>query len=217
MATYRFEDADKYNSGSSGSFFQLQNDGDIGTVRFMYNSLDDVVAHLVHPVTVDGKIKYISCPRHYNDPKDICPLCADGRKLQTKLFVPVYDLDEKIVKIWERGRNFWSQISGLCNRYASGNTSLVSHTFEVERHGQPKDTSTSYMIFETGCDDTTLEDLPETPSLENLVLEKSAEDMRVFIETGYFPNNDGAPARHTQESTSMPTGRRTPARRGEAF
>ena len=224
MARFGVNDADNYGSSGGSSFFSLKNDGDTARVRFMYNGMEDVVGYAVHEVEVDGKKRYVNCLREYNEPKSKCPFCADNSFQKAKLYIPLYDIDEDEVKIWERGKNFFAKMSSICARYATGNTPLVSHTFDIERHGKKGDTSTTYEIYETGCDDVTLEDLPEVPDvLGTIILDKTANEMDFYLEEGYFPNNDGAPTRSNsrredeEDDRNRPTGRRTPSRRSEAF
>ena len=220
MGRFNASEADNYGGSGGSSFFSLKNDNDVAKVRFMYNDMEDVVGYAVHEVEVDGKKRYVNCLREYNEPKSKCPFCAANNFQRAKLYIPLYDLDDEEVKVWERGKNFFQKISALCARYASGDKPLCSHTFDIERHGKKGDTGTTYELYETGCDDTTLEDLPELPEvLGTIILEKSAEEMEFYLKEGYFPNNDGAPKREAKSADAPPTGRRTPAgcRSHEAF
>lgn len=217
MGRFGVNDVDNYGGNGGSSFFSLKNDGDVARVRFLYNSMEDVVGYAVHEVTVGDKKRYVNCVREYNEPKSKCPFCAANNFQRAKLYIPLYDIETGEVKVWERGKNFFQKISALCARYSTGDTPLVAHTFDIERHGKKGDTSTTYEIYETGCDDTRLEDLPEIPEvLGSIILDKTAEDMEYYLDEGCFPNNDGAPVRN-QVSDDMPTGRRTPSRRGDAF
>ena len=217
MGRFTADQADNYGGNGGSSFFSLKNDGDTARVRFLYNDMEDVVGYAVHEVEVDGKRRYVNCLRDYNEPKSKCPLCNCGNFQKAKLYVPLYDIDEDEVKIWERGKNFFAKISSICARYATGNKPLVAHTFDIERHGKKGDTQTTYEIYETGADDTTLADLPEAPSVVgNIILDKSVDDLQFYAENGYFPT--GEMKRTRSEDDDMPTGRRTPSRRSsEAF
>lgn len=214
MGRFGINDADNYG-GSGSSFFSLKNDNDVAKVRFMYNDAEDIQGMAVHEIEVDGKKRYVNCLRSYNEPKSKCPFCAADNMQKAKLYIPLYDIDEGEVKLWERGKNFFQKMAALCARYASGNTPLVGHTFEIERHGKKGDTGTTYEIYETGSDETTLEDLPEIPEvLGAIVLDKTADDMEFFLDEGVFPNNDGAPSRSSgreEQPAERPAGRRTPA------
>ena len=219
MGRFGVNEADNYGGNGGSNFFSLKNDLDVARVRFMYNSMDDVNGYAVHEVEIDGKKRYVNCLRDYNEPKSKCPMCAANKFQRAKLYIPVYDIDEDEVKIWERGKNFFQKMSALCARYATGDTPLVAHVFEIERHGKKGDTQTTYEIFETGCDDTRLEDLPEVPDIiGGIILDKTTDELEYYLENDCFPNNDGAPKRESRDGESRPTGRRTPSsRRGEAF
>lgn len=217
MARFGINDADNYGNNGGSSFFSLKNDKDTASVRFMYNGLEDVEGYAVHKVEIDGKTRYVNCIREYNEPRSKCPLCNSGNTQVVKLYIPLYDVDAGEIKLWERGKKFFDKLSSICSRYVNGNTPLVAHTFDIERHGKAGDTQTTYEIYETGCDDTRLEDLPEVPDvLGRCILNKTAEDMEFYNEEGYFPNNDGAPKREARDE-ERPVGRRTPSRRGDNF
>ena len=216
MARFNTETADKYGGQGGAGYFSLKNDKDVATVRFMYNSVDDVEGFAVHQVEIDGKKRYVNCLREYNQPKDVCPFCAANMFTTAKLFIPVYNVDNDRVQIWERGKKFISKISSICARYPN----VVSHKFEIERNGKAGDTQTVYEIYEVGKDETTLEDLPEKADvLGTLVLDKSVDDMEFFLDNGYFPPEDEVPVRRrdvkddepdTDDSRTVGT-RRTPA------
>jgi len=216
MARFNAESVDNYGGQGGHGFFSLKNDKDVAKVRFLYDSIDDVEGFAVHQIEIDGKKHYVDCKRAYNEPVDKCPFCRDGKFQQAKLFVPLYDEATGQVKIWERGKKFFNQISQLCSRYAQ-NEPLCSHIFEIERSGKPNDTQTTYGIYEVGKDDKTLADLPEVPAiLGGLVWDKTPEEMEYFLRHGDFENttaSDDVPFRRGQ---SNEVERRTP-NRGDRF
>lgn len=219
MARFNASQVDNYGGNGGGGFFRLSNDGDVATVRFMYDGIDDVVGESVHEIKVMGddgkeKKKYISCLRNYKDPVNVCPCCAAGMPVQAKLFIPLYDVESGTTKTWERGKKFFGKMSSLCSRYSNEDTPLVAHTFEIERHGAAGDTSTFYEIYETGSDDTILEDLPDFPTLDNYLLDYTAEQMQDYLNN---KDKDNAPAempvRRRERGNDAAGGRR----RREAF
>ena len=219
MARFGVNDAENYGGNGSSSFFSLKNDKDIARVRFMYNGMEDIEGLAVHEVTVDDKKRYVNCLRSYDEPRNKCPFCEANNMQKAKFYIPLYNCDTDEVQIWERGRNFAQKLSSICARYSSADTPLVSHIFEIERNGKPRDTSTTYEIYEVSCDDTRLEDLPEAPQvLGTIVLDKSADEMRDFLDTGEFPNNGGGNREQRRGDDDRPSGRRTPSnRRGDRF
>lgn len=215
MARFRHDEVDHYGGQGGAGYFSLKNDKDVATVRFMYNSIDDVEGYAVHEVTIDDKKRYVNCLREYNQPVDMCPFCREKKFQTAKLFIPLYNEDEQKVQVWERGKKFFAKISSICARYPN----VVSHKFEIERNGKPRETTTTYEIYEVGSDDTTLEDLPEfNDPIGTIILDKSAEDMEFYLENGYFPPDgndmDEMPVRRRStrdtEEESEPR-RRTPA------
>lgn len=204
MAKFGYQDAENYGGGMS-DFFTLKDDKDTAKVRFMYNGIDEVQGVAVHQVQIGDKTRYVNCLRNYDDPMDACPLCAAGLKVQAKLYVPLYDIASGTVKLWERGRSFFSKMSSLCGRY----NPLVAHTFEIERNGKKGDTNTTYEIYDLGQDNTTIADLPEvTDPVGTIVLDKSYDDLNAFLELGYFPGDEQQVANNAPVARNPQTDRR---------
>jgi hypothetical protein len=222
MARFKANEADNYGGQGGGGFFSIQNDKEVKQVRFMYDGVDDIEGMSVHKVEVDGKDRYVNCLREYNQPVDDCPFCREKKFAMARLFIPVYNIDEDAVQVWDRGKTMFSKMTSLCSRYATKNN-LVNNIFEIERNGKPKDTNTKYEIYQIDKDDTEIDDLGELPKiLGGLVLDKTAEDMEYYLEEGEFPpvddEEDEKPARRNSRDsrdskTSEKRGseRRTPA------
>lgn len=215
MAKFNANEIENYGGNGGGGFFSLKNDKDVATVRFMYNTLEDIQGYAVHEVEVDGKKRYVNCLRNYNDPVDMCPLCAARYRVLAKLFVLLYDEDAGEVKVWDRGKTFMSKLSSLCSRY----NPLVATPFEIERNGKKGDTNTTYETFALETDNTTLEDLPEIPELlGTLILDKTFEELEYFLENEEFPNdkeniserNVAQPTRRANTTGAQQATRRTP-------
>lgn len=220
MGRVRYDEIDKYGGQGGAGFFSLKDDGDTARVRFMYNGIDSVEAYAVHQVEGDdGRKRYVNCLREYREPLDACPFCRERKPTQVKLFVPIYNVDEDKVQLWERGKKFVQKMTSLCGRYSNSETPLCAHEFDIERKGKKGDTSTTYEIYEVDKDNTTLDDLPDVPNpIGGIILDKSADDMDFYLESGYFPPDgdeaDDAPVRRRDSrdrGDDMPR-RRTPRR-----
>ena len=212
MARITNEQADKYYSGGSSEWFQLKNDGDVARVQFMFDSIEDIPTFSTHRIKLGDKERQVDCLRMPGDPIEKCPLCEAGIPARAARFVIMYQLDDQKVKIWERGRQFISKLQGLINRYSP----LSEHVFEIERHGRAGDQSTKYEIYPV--DNVQAEDVSQMdkPELEgSLVLQKSADEMNEYLETGEFPSGDGTPVRRREASLDNAAGytprRQTPA------
>ena len=220
MAKFNAVTADNYGEQGGGGFFSLKEDKETSVIRFMYNSLDDIEGFAVHEVEVDGKKRYVNCLREYNDPLDKCPLCEAGYLVKPKLFLNVFECEldangnpngNGTIKIWDRGKSFYKKLSSLSARY----NPLVGTPFEIERNGARGDTKTTYETYPLAPDGTTLEDLPQAPEiLGGLVLDRSFDELNVFLDTGNFPKNENSvPSTRPDTQTQRPvTGGRGVAR-----
>ena len=204
-------EAEKYGGQGGGGYFSLKNDKDIAKVRILYDSVEDVEGYAVHEVEIDGKKRYVNCLREYGAPVSDCPFCEKQKFQTVKYFLPIYNIETGTTQTWERGKKFGSKISSLCARYPH----LVSHTFEIERNGKAGDQQTTYEIYETGQDNAVLEDFEAPQILGRIVLDKSADDMRYYLDRGVFPDDEGGEVRRRGSSDDREYTRRTPATDGD--
>ena len=165
--------------GSSGvDFFQLKNDGDTATVRFLHGSDEDLTLALVHEVEIDGKKKYVECL------EEDCPFCTAYGRPKLKLFLFVYDVSDEKVKMWERGPSMVDHILGFIDKYGEFN----NRNYEIKRHGKKGDTQTTYQLFPDDkgplLDSKGKEmDLPERPKLYGrFVTQMDADKMAEFVQ-----------------------------------
>lgn len=192
MPRVNMNDVDNYNTGGGGGgFLQLKQDKEKVQVRFMLEDIEDLndFIYVTHSCkTPDNEYGLdVNCLREYDDPVDVCPLCAAKIKQQIKVYLPVWNEDEEKTQIWSRGKKMIPKMQGLMERYDD----FPSHLFTIQRNGKPKSTDTTYEIFEDGDDDTTLEDLDELPTIEGYAVKNySAEDMEYYLESGEFPPED---------------------------
>lgn len=199
MGKINLNDVDKYKGNSNASFFGLENDKDVATVRLCHTDANDIEIISCHQIEVDGKRKKVSCLRSYDDPVHLCPLCAAGMPLQVRYFVHLLQynksFDGKVgveKKVWERGRTFQKEILGLAGRY----NPLWKTCFEIERQGKKGDQTTKYGIYPMNysLDEMPIEDehLENDSVLGSIILEKSAEELEYFLNNGEFPASAGS-------------------------
>lgn len=198
MPVIRPDEVDNYKPQSDFDFLQLKDDGDIAKVRFYIESLDDVKMYVVHKVTAkNGKTRYVNCLRTYDQPIDDCPFCREALqnkelKTEVKMFLPVLDMDDNRVKIFERGRTFYKELEGHVRR----NSPLCNYPCEIERNGAKGSTDTIYKVFPLAQekDNILIKDMPEEPELLNgYILEMTIQEMEDFLETGVLPNTNDEP------------------------
>lgn len=185
MGRMSMNNSGKFASQGNNDFFFLADDGDVASVRMLYDQPDgsDMDYYLVHEVEIDGKKRYVACNALSEDGNSLhtenCPLCQAGYKRLEKLFIQMYIPEEDAVKTWDRGRNFVQKIQTYINRYGS----LVNYPIEIERKGKAGDSNTTYELFVMENDGMTLEDFPEKQELlGTFILEVSEEDMQNMID-----------------------------------
>lgn len=206
MARFNFEDADNYGA-QKNNYFSLKDDRDTAVIRFLYNDINDITGVATHEIEVDGKRMDVECLRAYNEPVDKCPLCADGYKVNAKMFIPVYDENSKESKIWTRGKTFFNKLSGLCMRHKP----LVSTPFEVERHGKKGDTSTSYEMYPLTADGAKIEDFPEIEAEGVAFQSKTFEELNYYLDTRKFPEDVKSRTETRNQARPVSRGREMPA------
>jgi len=207
-------------------FFSLKNDSDVAQIRFCHNTIDDIEGVALHSVKDDqGITRKISCLRDYEGPLDNCPFCKYNSEhpedkriggVQNRIFLTLVeykqDVEGKISyekKVWERGAKFKKELDGLVKRY----NPLCKQVFEIERQGQPGDSSTKYGIYPIpgGIEEfpLTKADLENKSVVGSIVAVKTVDDMNTFIQTGSFlkkrnteTNTTGQTSTDTQQPTS---------------
>lgn len=122
----------------------IKNDGDVAIVRFPYRSMSDITFETTHAVDYPGSKykKRVSCGG------DGCPICANGIKIDTRVFVKclAYVADDsgnmaRYNAVWDRPSAFADiDIKNLINEYGD----LTKCLFKVRRNGTG--TATRYTI-----------------------------------------------------------------------
>lgn len=136
-----FKSVKDYNEERYGGLFLLRNDGDYADVVFLYQSIDDVLVCDAHYVKSPDYTGYIHCCGHG------CPACGKGLRVQTKLFIPLYNITDGEVQFWDRNVRFEYQLNQ--DVFASyPNPSEV--VFRITRHGAAGDMNTTYQIQALG-------------------------------------------------------------------
>lgn len=103
MARLTAEQADKFLS-KGGSFFKLE-DGDKKSVRFLYNSIDDIEYLGVHEFSGQN-FATIDCGRQDGDPMDACKWCAMGNQAVVRVILPILDIESGEIQYWKRSATF---------------------------------------------------------------------------------------------------------------
>lgn len=132
-----FKTVDSYNEARFGGFFLLRNDGDYADVIFMYRSREDVLVADTHYIKSADYQGYVHCCGRG------CPACQKGIRVQTKLFIPLYNISEGKIEFWDRTMRFEPQ---LMNDVFKNFANPSEYVFRVTRHGAAGSIDTTYEI-----------------------------------------------------------------------
>ena len=105
MARVSLNDADKFTGGGS-SFFKLE-DGEKKSVRFLFNTVQEVVdsALSVHEFT-GNKFATIDCSRTPDESADSCKWCSMGNNPVMRVVLPMYEEGSNEIQYWKKSGTF---------------------------------------------------------------------------------------------------------------
>ena len=136
-----FKTAKSYNEERYGGLFLLKNDGDYADVIFMYRDENDVLVADTHYIKSSDYSGYVHCCGRG------CPACGKGIRVQTKLFIPLYNITDGAVQFWDRTMRFEPQLSkDVFAKYPNPS----EFVFRITRHGVAGDVNTTYEIVAVG-------------------------------------------------------------------
>lgn len=136
-----FKTVDAYNEERYGGMFRLQNDRDYADVIFLYRSTKDVLVADTHYIKSDEYTGYVHCCGRG------CPACAKGIRVQPKLFIPMYVINEDRILFFDRSIRFDAQLQNdVFGKYPNPS----EYVFRITRHGASGDVNTTYEIVAVG-------------------------------------------------------------------
>ena len=132
-----FKTAKEFNENMYKGVFRLVNDGDYADVVFLYQNPDDVLIADVHYIKTSDFTGYAHCTG-----RD-CPACSRGIRVQTKLFIPLYNIADNEIQFFDRSARFCAQLEkDVLSKYPNPS----EFVFRITRHGEPNSVDTSYEI-----------------------------------------------------------------------
>lgn len=132
-----FKSVKQYNEEKYGGKFILQNDQDSADVIFLYQSVNDMLVADVHYIKSPDYNGYVHCNGRG------CPACGKGIRVQTKLFIPLYNITAGGIQFWDRTTKFEPQFySDVFSKFPNPS----EYVFKVTRNGASGDINTRYAI-----------------------------------------------------------------------
>jgi len=136
-----FKSVEQFNDDRYHGLFRLVNDGDHADVIFLYQSMKDMLVAQAHYIKSADYSGYVHCCEQG------CPACGKGIRVQTKLFIPIYNIDKDEIEFWDRNMKFEPVMEQtVFNRFPNPS----EFVFRITRHGVPNDINTTYSIEAVG-------------------------------------------------------------------
>lgn len=136
-----FKTVRDYNEERYGGMFSLRGDGDHADVIFMYQKYDDVLVADTHYIKSADYSGYVHCCGRG------CPACTKGIRVQTKLFIPLYNITSGKIEFFDRSTRFEPQLHQDVFEHYPNPSEFV---FRITRSGAPGDVNTTYSIVAVG-------------------------------------------------------------------
>lgn len=197
-------------NNSQVGFFSLKNDGDEAIVRFMHDDTDSFEILGTHPIRVNGRFRRINCIRNPHDPISACPFCESGENIEYRFFIHLLQYTNNSdgtvsiePKVWERSISYANKLREYLNNYGPMSDIIC----KIVRHGKPGDMKTEYeiipnlnqQIYKPDVFKKVTDLFDDYKALGRVVLDRSLEDIKVFLNTGDFPMQE-----QTEEKKSEP-------------
>ena len=132
-----FKSAKQYKEDKHAGKFFLANDGDSADVIFLYQSEDDNLVGDTHYIKSAEYTGYVECNGFG------CAACRAGLRKQTKMFIPLYNIEKDRIEFWDRASTFDAVLHSAVFRLTTNPSELV---FKITRRGAANDKNTKYEI-----------------------------------------------------------------------
>lgn len=140
-----FKSVEQFNDDRYKNLFRITDDKKSADVVFLYRSKADMLVADVHYIKSADYSGYVHCCG------EGCPACKKGIRVQTKLFIPVYNIYKNngkgAIEFWDRTMRFEPQFEKDVFDNFPDPSEFV---FRVTRHGVAGDVNTTYSIAVVG-------------------------------------------------------------------
>ena len=140
-----FRSMKEYNETRYKNLFVLRNDKEFADVIFLYRNYSDVLIADVHYIKSEEYSGYVQCCGRG------CPACDKGIRVQSKLFIPLYNITANEIQFWDRNMTFENQLNrDVFDKYPDP----CNYVFRITRSGAYRDINTTYSIQAVGRNTT---------------------------------------------------------------
>ena len=132
-----FKTITDYNEEKYGILFVLKDDKEYADVILLYRSINDVLIADTHYIKSPEYSGYVHCTDKAS------PALAKGIRVQTKLFIPLYNLSTKRIEFWDRNVRFENVLN---SQVFSKVVDPINYVFKITRNGAAGDVNTTYQF-----------------------------------------------------------------------
>ena len=132
-----FKKITDYNEEKYGGLFVLKDDKEYADVILLYRSINDVLIADTHYIKSPEYSGYVHCTDKAS------PALAKGIRVQTKLFIPLYNLSTKRIEFWDRNVRFENVLN---SQVFSKVVDPINYVFRITRNGAAGDVNTTYQF-----------------------------------------------------------------------
>ncbi|MGL4452484.1 MAG: hypothetical protein ACRCTZ_15065 [Sarcina sp.] len=170
---------------NTGVYFKLENDKDNAIITIL-DKVEDMELHLIHEFKekkTDRNGRTVKCLATINEDGTIdhtsCPLCENKEKLSEKVYLHIYNHNEKCKQVWSLQKAVVEKILLLIEKGVDLSKALL----DVTRLGKANNKKTSYDISVVGSQELSKEELElETPEFNKTVyFELDSKEMLEII------------------------------------
>lgn len=136
-----FKSITEYNEERYGGYLTLPNDGDCADVIFLYTRPEDMMVCDAHYIRTAEFTGYVQCLGTG------CPACQKNIKVQTKLFIPVLNVQTNEILFFDRNARFATDFNNAVFRAVPNPSEYV---FRITRHGVARSMDTTYDLRPIG-------------------------------------------------------------------
>ena len=144
-----FKSVEQFNDDRYRFLFKLPEDNNTADVIFLYRSKADMLVAQAHYIKTPAYDGFVHCCG-----KD-CPACKKRIKVQTRIFIPLYNIYKPnpdngqpgVIQFWDRSIRFEPQFQKDVFEISANPSEYV---YTIARHGASGDVNTTYSIALAG-------------------------------------------------------------------
>ena len=149
----KFSDFEKYSGNKGGNKYFSIKDKESATVRFLYNTYDDINGIICHNVKVGDRYSLVACPREEGQPLDTCKYCSmeNPNRPVLRVVIPLFNEGTNQIEYWVKSGQYVDGLRMFFDEVIKLGKPIASQQYIIKRDGSGLDTK--YAIIPTAVSD----------------------------------------------------------------